>query len=101
VFLFFCDEKIEAQRDGKAILRSLIFQILARRRKLIRHVKSAYDIQGSHLVENFNELWRIFTAIARDKRVGTIHVIIDAIDECEERSGNRFLEGISTLVGNA
>lgn len=101
VCFFFCDEKIETQRDGKAILRSLIFQILARRRKLIRHVKSAYDIQGSHLVENFNELWRIFTAIARDKKVEPIHVIIDAIDECEERSRHRFLEGISTLVGNA
>lgn len=101
VCFFFCDEKIETQRDGKAILRSLIFQILARRKKLVSHVKSAYDIQGSHLVENFNELWRIFTAIARDKRVGPIHVIIDAIDECEERSRIRFLEGISTLVGNA
>ncbi len=98
VCFFFCDEKIESQRDGKAILRSLIFQILGRRRKLIRHVKSAYDIQGSHLVENFNELWRIFTAVARDRRVGQLHVIIDAIDECEETSRNRFLEGISTLV---
>lgn len=101
VCFFFCDEKIEAQRDGKAILRSLIFQILARRKKLIRYVKSAYDIQGSHLVGNFNELWRIFIAIAGDKRVGPIHVIVDAIDECEEESRNRFLEGISTLVGNA
>jgi ankyrin repeat protein len=100
VCFFFCDEKIETQRDAKAILRSLIFQILARRRKLIRHVKSAYDIQGSHLVENFNELWRIFTALARDKKVGPIHIIIDAIDECEERSRNRFLEGIFTLVSN-
>jgi ankyrin repeat domain-containing protein 50 len=101
VCFFFCDEKIETQRDGKAILRSLIFQILGRRRKLIRHVKSAYDIQGSHLVENFNELWRIFTAVARDKRMGPLHVIIDAIDECEEISRNRFLEAVSTLVGKA
>ena len=101
VCFFFCDEKIETQRDGKAILRSLIFQILARHKKLIRHVKSAYDIQGSYLVENFNELWRIFTTITRDKRVGPIHVIVDAIDECEERSRSRFLESISTLVGNA
>ncbi|KAI9815250.1 MAG: hypothetical protein M1827_002730 [Pycnora praestabilis] len=99
VCFFFCDEKIETQRDAKAVLRSIIFQILTQRRKLIRHVRSAYDIQGSHLTENFNELWRIFTAIASDKRAGPINIIVDAIDECEESTRNRFLESIATLIG--
>ncbi|MCJ1359347.1 MAG: hypothetical protein MMC33_009349 [Icmadophila ericetorum] len=101
VCFFFCDEKIETQRDAKAILRSIIFQILSRRRRLIRHVKSAYDIQGSHLRDNFNELWRIFTAIANDKKAGPLNIIVDAIDECEENTRKRFLEGIAFLVGNA
>lgn len=101
VCCFFCDEKIETQRDGKAILRSLIFQILVRRRKLIRHIKSAYDIQGPHLVDNFSELWRIFTAISSDNSLGPISVIVDAIDECEESSRNRFLRCIITLIGNS
>jgi ankyrin repeat protein len=101
VCCFFCDDKIESQRDGKAILRSLIFQIITSRRKLIRYVKSAYDIQGPHVVENFNELWRIFTAIASDKRVGPIIVIVDAIDECEESTRSRFLESVSALISKA
>lgn len=99
VCFFFCDEKIETQRDAKSILRSIIFQILTRRRKLVRYIKSAYDLQGSHLVENFSELWRIFKVIASDKRMGPVNVIVDAIDECEENTRNRFIEEIVALVG--
>ncbi|KAF7883632.1 uncharacterized protein EAF02_005552 [Botrytis sinoallii] len=90
VCCFFCDEKIEAQRDAKAIIRSLIYQIIVRRRVLIKHVKAAYDMQGAHLTDNFNELWRIFTAITNDRKVGHLNVIIDAIDECEDNTRDRF-----------
>ncbi len=98
---FFCDEKIDTQRDGTAILRSLTHQLLIRRRSLIKHVKSAYDIQGPQFDRNFGELWRLFTAIASDKRVGPISVIIDAIDECEEITRERLLNGVSKLIGKS
>ncbi|KAF7953257.1 hypothetical protein EAE96_006469 [Botrytis aclada] len=99
VCCFFCDEKIEAQRDAKAIVRSLIYQIIVRRRALIKYVKAAYDMQGAHLTDNFNELWRIFTAITNDRKVGHIDIIIDAIDECEENTRDRLLRAITSLVG--
>lgn len=101
VCAFFCDEKIESQRDGKAILRSLIYQILTRQRKLIRHVKAAYEIQGPDLLDNFNELWRIFMAITTDKRLGSMSIIIDAIDECEDSTRVRLLMGIATIIREA
>jgi ankyrin repeat protein len=96
---FFCDEKIDTQRDGKAILRSLIHQLLMRRRLLVKYVKAVYDIQGPQFEQNFNELWRIFIVIASVKRVGPISVIIDAIDECEETTRERFLQEVNKLVG--
>lgn len=99
--VFFCDESIKSQRDGKAILRSLIHQILTTQRKLIRHVKVAYDIQGPHLVDNFNELWRIFMAITTDKGSGSISIIIDAVDECEESTRVELLMRIATLIREA
>lgn len=98
---FFCDEKIDTQRDGTAILKSLIHQLLMRRRLLVKYVKAAYDIQGPHFDQNFNELWRIFIAIASDKRVGPISVIIDAIDECEETTRERFLRYIAKFVAQS
>lgn len=98
---FFCDEKIGNQRDGKAILRSLIHQILTRRHKLIRHLKAAYVVQGSHLMDNFSELWRIFTAITTDNHSGSMSIIIDAIDECEGSTGAKLLSGIAAIIQNS
>ncbi|KAL2071242.1 hypothetical protein VTL71DRAFT_12477 [Oculimacula yallundae] len=95
---FFCDETIETRRDGTAVLRSLIHQLVRRRRQVIKYLKAAYDIQGPSFYQNFNELWRIFIAIASDKRIGPINVIVDAIDECEELTRGRLLQSIIKLV---
>jgi len=98
---FFCDEKIDTQRDGSSILRSLIHQLLMQRKSLVKYVKAAYDIQGPHFDRNFNELWRLFMAIASDERVGPISVIIDAIDECEEITRERFLRYLSDFIARS
>ncbi|MCJ1476880.1 hypothetical protein MMC13_005549 [Lambiella insularis] len=98
---FFCDEKIGTQRDGAAILRSIIHQLLMRRRWLIKYVKSAYDVQGPQFEQNLNELWRIFIAIASDKQVGPVRVIIDAIDECEEITRKRLLRDVIELISKS
>lgn len=60
LYYFFCDEKIDKQRDAMAILRSLIHQLITRRRLLIKYIRASYDIQGPQFDQNFNELWRIF-----------------------------------------
>jgi ankyrin repeat protein len=101
VCCFFCDDKIATQRDAKAILRSIIYQMLRHRRYLLRHVKAAYDIQGSQLVHSFEALWNIFIAITSDDRSGPINVVVDAIDECEEKTRVRFLDAITKLVHQA
>ncbi|KAL3417553.1 ankyrin repeat protein [Phlyctema vagabunda] len=95
---FFCDKKIDTQRDAMAILRSIIHQLLMRRRFLIKYVRAAYDFHGPQFEQNFSELWRIFVAIASDKRSGPISVIVDAIDECEETTRNRFLNNVNKLM---
>jgi ankyrin repeat domain-containing protein 50 len=86
------------QRDGLAILRSLIHQLFMRRRLLIKYVKAAYDLQGPQFYQTLDGLWRIFVAIASDKRVGPISVIVDAIDECEESTRERLLQGVIKFI---
>ncbi|PMD46365.1 hypothetical protein L207DRAFT_507281 [Hyaloscypha variabilis F] len=95
---FFCDDKIDTQRDGLSILRSLIHQLLVRRRLLIKYVKAAYNYAGPEFDQKFGQLWQIFIAIASDKRVGPISVIVDAIDECEETTRKRFLDDVQKLL---
>lgn len=98
VCCFFCDEKIEHQRDGKAILQSVIYHIVTRRHDLIRHVPAAYETQGPQLVQSFDALWNIFKAIVSDIRSGPISIVVDAIDECEEKTRNKFLDSVSRFI---
>lgn len=98
---FFCDNNgNEQQRDAKGILCSIIFQILTKRRDLVSHVETAleYDKDGSQLLQSYGRLWSIFESIASDDRLGHLHIIIDALDECEEGSRKRIIEGIARLT---
>ena len=97
----FCDKKIGTQRDDRAIIRSLIHQLLMRRRSLIKYLKAAYDVAGPQFDQSFHGLWKIFIAIARDKRIGPLNVLIDAIDECEQITREQFLRDIANLIKNS
>ena len=102
VCYFFCVDGIEKTKDAKAILRSIIFQILVVRRDLVRHAKRAYeyDKEGVHLLNSYNSLWSIFSDLLCDDQVGSVSVIIDAVDECEKTSRNRLIESITRLIDN-
>lgn len=93
---FFCNEGIENQRDAQAILRSIIFQILSERRGFVRHVKAAFDLEKDRtwLVKSFDRLWSMFTNIVCDEELGTVIIVIDAMDECEKSSRSRLLNSI-------
>ena len=97
---FFCSDENKNQGDAKAILRSLIFQILVERRDLIGHVKREllYDKDGVHLLKSYPILWSIFSSMACDVRLGPTSIIIDALDECEEKGRDEFLENIANLI---
>ncbi|KAF2279455.1 uncharacterized protein EI97DRAFT_492076 [Westerdykella ornata] len=98
IFFFFCDDTVKSQRDAIAILRGILYQILQQHRKLIKHVKSRLELDGPSLVNSFPALWELFLKIVVDSTPGTIGIIVDAIDECEIRTRNNFLNAIMQLV---
>jgi ankyrin repeat domain-containing protein 50 len=98
VCFYFCDDRISAQKDGKSILRSLIYQILRRRRSLIKYLRRVYDEKGPSLASSFPSLWNVFLTIASDPKSGPINIIVDAIDECEEQTRNSFLSAVVDLL---
>jgi ankyrin repeat protein len=98
VFFFFCDDKITAQRDATAILRSILYQILHQNRRLIKHVRYRYEIDGPSLANSFPALWELFLKIVADSALGPVGIIVDAIDECEERTRRNFLNAVIQLV---
>ncbi|KAK1479289.1 hypothetical protein CCUS01_16298 [Colletotrichum cuscutae] len=98
VYVYFCDDQVKKQRDGKNILTGLIFQILCRQRKMIRHVKKVFDQQGASMVQSFSALWGVFENMLKDPRSGSVLIIVDALDECEDTTCRQFLNSIHTLL---
>ncbi|KAF2454898.1 hypothetical protein BDY21DRAFT_325395 [Lineolata rhizophorae] len=96
---FFCNGRIDSQRDAVNLLRSIIYQIVIRRRSLLRIVRRASDSQGFQLFNRVDALWNLFMEISRHEKAGSIIVIIDAIDECEERTQISVTERIVHLLG--
>lgn len=95
---FFCDEKIEEYRDPRALLRSLIFQMVDKRRRLWRIVKKASDAGGLHIFSQFDALWNLFVQLARIETKYPITIIIDAIDELEHGAQYRVVSCILELL---
>ncbi|KAI1660852.1 hypothetical protein F4813DRAFT_386262 [Daldinia decipiens] len=94
VLVYFCDNKVTGQRDARAILTSLIFQILRHQHSLIQHVQRAVKLQGRTLVESFQSLWKIFLKVIKHARSGPLYIIIDALDECERSTCRLLLESL-------
>ncbi|KAH4259424.1 hypothetical protein HBH70_138040 [Parastagonospora nodorum] len=98
VFFFFCDDKIQLQRDPKSILRGIIWQIVRLHRDLIKYVKHRFDQEGPSLASSFSALWELFLKVVSESTSGSVRIIVDALDECETGSRNRLLEAIKRLL---
>lgn len=95
---FFCDEKVEEYRNPQALLRSLIFQIVNKRRRLWRFVKKASDAGGFHIFSQFDALWNLFVQVARSEKKYSITIIIDGIDEFDQGDQYKLVTRISELL---
>lgn len=101
VFLFFCDDKIKSQRDATAILRGILYQIIQQQPKLIKHVKKRFEMDGPSFAISFPALWELFLKVVSDAGLGAVGVIVDAIDECEARTRNSFLDAVMQLLNDS
>ncbi|KAH0537658.1 hypothetical protein FGG08_005571 [Glutinoglossum americanum] len=86
VCFFFCDDKIESQKDGKEVLSGLLHQLFSANRPLIRHAMRHFEAKGSQMVKDMKALWDILRTASDDPEAGNIICVIDALDECEEPS---------------
>jgi Cdc6-like AAA superfamily ATPase len=101
VLFFFCDDKIKDQRDAKSILRGIIWQIVRLHRNLLKYVRQCFDQEGPSLATSFSALWELFLKIVSKSTFGSVRIIVDALDECEMGSRNRFIVRNSVSRGVA
>jgi hypothetical protein len=100
VCYFFCDEKLESQNDGSAILAGLLHQIFCSNSKLIHHAENRFKTNNTRITRGFQSLWTIFKAVCEDPFAGNLICVVDGLDECDESSGRQFIERITSYVTN-
>ncbi|KAH6985432.1 quinon protein alcohol dehydrogenase-like superfamily [Ilyonectria destructans] len=82
---FFCQGTDSRINNATAVLRGLIYLIVAQQPSLIPHVRKKYDHAGKGLFEDVNAwvaLAEIFANILQDPNLKSTFLIIDALDEC-------------------
>lgn len=97
---YFCDGKIDEYRDPCTMLKSLIFQIVDQRRRLWRIVKKESDAGGFNIFNQFDALWNLFVQLIRTESRYSIIIVIDALDELEEKAKCRLVARINQLLAN-
>jgi ankyrin repeat protein len=93
----FCDNKNNKTNTATAILRGLLVQIFQQCPEMFRHIQRHFDLKGPDLFDDFEHLWQITLAILKDYKQGEIYLLVDALDECDEDSRNRFLKSIRRM----
>jgi ankyrin repeat domain-containing protein 50 len=94
VCFFFCDDKIDSQKDATALLRGILHQLLDDRRILINHAMSHFETKKEKIADELSVLWEIWMACCADPKSGNIVCIIDALDECEALGRTQLLQWI-------
>ena len=85
---YFCNSEDDRNSTSSAILRALIWQIMAKRPELaslvMPHFQSPERTQA--VLSTPGTLFEIFTKLAQDPKMTPMHCFIDGLDECEHDS---------------
>jgi hypothetical protein len=85
---FFCQATDSRINKATAVLRGLVYMLVYQQPSLISHIWTKYEKAGKALFEDANAwvvLSGILTNILQDMTLQTTYLIIDALDECEEK----------------
>jgi ankyrin repeat domain-containing protein 50 len=95
---YFCVKDDQSRRDACSVLRGLLLRIFVQRTDILRKVRAFFGSARSHFDQSFENLWKMFSFAADKARCQTLYIVIDALDECEERSRNKLLQRIAETL---
>ncbi|TRX94161.1 hypothetical protein FHL15_004929 [Xylaria flabelliformis] len=72
------------QNTPRQAICVLLHQIFLYKPFLVRHAMSNYAKHGKLLARSTQLLWDIFTNVAQDPKIGSLIIVLDALDECAE-----------------
>ena len=95
---YFCDDKDTDRKSATTMLRSILYQVFNRRHDLIHHAEPHFRIVGFINSLSLGLLWQILEAVMKDPTTGYICILIDAMDECEEKGRLPVLDNLRAYM---
>lgn len=102
-YFFFKDDFVD-QKNIINALSCILRQIFIQKPSLLTdEILKKFNTGGETFYSSFSELWQILMQVAEDKNSGEIICLLDAIDECEDQSGqgrSQLFKALCTLYGS-
>lgn len=90
---FFCTASHESQRTADAILETLIYQFITKKRQLIEFLPPDLEKAKANS-QVFDAIWSVLMKIGNHDSTGEKYCIIDGLNECDENSRKDLLKQI-------
>ena len=97
----FSEMAVRKNNDGAIALCALLHQLFKQKRPLIRHALPDFDCNRTKLSGLFENLWLIFLRATEDPEAGSVVCILDALDECGEKTRTALLGDVGVLFSNS
>ncbi|RPA92064.1 hypothetical protein L873DRAFT_1794466 [Choiromyces venosus 120613-1] len=97
-YFFFRDDS-EEQRSATFALCAILHQLFSQRKSLCRYAEEAFECKGKRFVEEVDTLWNILVKAVAEGGCGDVICVVDALDECEERTLYPLIHHIACLPG--
>ncbi|RFU32974.1 hypothetical protein B7463_g3376, partial [Scytalidium lignicola] len=88
LIFYFCSNQDEKRNTAVAVLRGLLYQIIAKRPNLLKHVLPHLETpaKAQQTLSSLETLWIIFRRVIQNVDLGPIFCVLDGLDECDEES---------------
>ncbi|RPA93071.1 hypothetical protein L873DRAFT_1816655 [Choiromyces venosus 120613-1] len=99
VCYFFFKDDSEEQRSATFALCAILHQLFSQRESLCRYAEEAFNCKGKSFVEEVGALWNILVKAVAEGGCGDVICVVDALDECDEKTLDQLIRHITSLPG--
>jgi len=96
-YFFFKDGDVERMDAAKAIC-AFLHQLILQQPQLYQYAREDFDTKSQKFLTDFDTLWTVFLATCEDPALQEIVCVLDAVDECREKS--RLVAKITELYNS-
>ncbi|PWW75383.1 NACHT-ANK domain protein transcript variant 1 [Tuber magnatum] len=96
-YFFFKDDNRE-QGSATFALCAILHQIFRGRAHLTKFAEEEIKAKGKGFTEEVDALWDILVKAVAEGECGNVICVVDALDECEERTLNQFIRRVTSLA---